>query len=202
MNRALSKAEPLFGQTFDQSHGEVTRESYPKPTKGTRQVDTELAVGRTGINCQAPAIIQRIYTSSGMAVVLGGSLTRFHQLRNCVAAFRGPQIVQGKSGKEAHSIGRASKRWVSKVKTDSTHPPPGLFTKDAATIARTLRSRRVSPKGPTSGLRMLTYFINRAGKGLSRTRRAELERAKHLLSAGNRSFHRSTSGKHSRLKKK
>jgi hypothetical protein len=28
----------------------------------------------------------------------------------------------------------------------------------------------VSPKGPTSGLRMLTYFINRAGKGLTQVR--------------------------------
>ncbi|MBV8051577.1 MAG: DUF3175 domain-containing protein [Acidobacteriaceae bacterium] len=75
-----------------------------------------------------------------------------------------------------------SKRWVAQVKTVSTFPPPGLFTKDAATIARTLASRKVSPKGPGSGMRMLTYFINRAGKGLSATRRRELERAKKLLS--------------------
>jgi hypothetical protein len=74
------------------------------------------------------------------------------------------------------------KRWVAKVKTDSTHPPAGLFTKDASTIARSLASKKVSPKGPSSGLRMLTYFINRAGKGLSASRRAELERAKRLLS--------------------
>ena len=66
--------------------------------------------------------------------------------------------------------------------TDSTHPPEGLFTKDAATIARTLASKKVSPKGPGSGMRMLTYFINRGGRGLSKTRRAELERAKRLLS--------------------
>jgi len=68
------------------------------------------------------------------------------------------------------------------VTTDSTHPPAGLFTKDAATIARTLASKKVSPKGPASGMRMLTYFINRGGRGLSKTRRAELERAKRLLS--------------------
>lgn len=74
------------------------------------------------------------------------------------------------------------RRWVAKVKTDSTHPPAGLFTRDAATIARTLASHRVSPKGPGSGMRMLTYFINRAGRGLSPTRRAELEKAKILLS--------------------
>ena len=74
------------------------------------------------------------------------------------------------------------KRWVGNVKTDLTHPPKGLFTKDAATIARSLASKRVSPKGPQSGMRMLTYFINRGGKGLTASRRAELERAKSLLS--------------------
>jgi hypothetical protein len=73
-------------------------------------------------------------------------------------------------------------RWVAKVKTVSTFPPKGLFTKDAATIARSLASKKVSPKGAVSGMRMLTYFINRGGKGLSKTRRAELERAKKLLS--------------------
>ena len=77
---------------------------------------------------------------------------------------------------------RNPKRWVKTVTTDSTHPPEGLFTKDAATIARSLASKRVSPKGPGSGMRMLTYFINRGGRGLSKTRRAELERAKRLLS--------------------
>lgn len=79
---------------------------------------------------------------------------------------------------------RAKKKgWVSRVNTDSTHPPKGLFNKNAATIARTLASKKVSPKGPGSGMRMLTYYINRAGRGLSENRRAELERAKRLLSA-------------------
>jgi len=77
---------------------------------------------------------------------------------------------------------KEGKRWIAGVKTVSTYPPPGLFTKDAATIARTLASRKVSPKGPASGMRMLTFFINRAGKGLSAERRAELEKAKRLLS--------------------
>ena len=77
---------------------------------------------------------------------------------------------------------RHKKRWISAVRTESTHPPSGLFTKSAATIARTLASRRVSPKGAVSGLRMLTYFINRAGHGLSAERRAELQKAKALLS--------------------
>lgn len=78
---------------------------------------------------------------------------------------------------------RKGKKWVARVKTDSTHPPSGLFTKSAATIARSLASKKVSPKGPGSGLRMLTYFINRAGRGLSATRRAELQKAKGMLSA-------------------
>ena len=38
-------------------------------------------------------------------------------------------------------------------------------------------------KGPGSGLRMLTYFMNRAGRGLTGKRRAELQKAKGLLSA-------------------
>ena len=73
-------------------------------------------------------------------------------------------------------------RWVASVQTDSTHPPPGLFTKSASTIAKALASKSVSPKGPGSGMRMLTYFVNRAGRGLSEERRAELEKAKSLLS--------------------
>ena len=73
------------------------------------------------------------------------------------------------------------RRWVAKVTTDSTHPPPGLFKKSAATIARTLAAKRVSPKGPQSGMRMLNYYVNRAGRNLSPSRRAVLERAKSLL---------------------
>jgi hypothetical protein len=36
--------------------------------------------------------------------------------------------------------------------------------------------KKVSPKGLASGMRMLTYFINRGGKGLTNERRAELEK--------------------------
>ena len=68
------------------------------------------------------------------------------------------------------------------MKTASTNPPEGLFTKSAPLIARTLATKKVSPKGPASGLRMLTFYINRAGKELSAKRRSELEKAKRLLS--------------------
>lgn len=77
---------------------------------------------------------------------------------------------------------RKKKKWVAGVHTESTHPPQGLFNKSAATIARSLASKKVSPKGPSSGMRMLTFFINRAGYGLTRERRHELEKAKSLLS--------------------
>ncbi len=68
------------------------------------------------------------------------------------------------------------------MKTDSTHPAEALFNKNAATIARELASKEVSPKGPGSGMRMLTYYINRGGKRLSASRKKELEKAKKLLS--------------------
>src|SRR3982074_3131818 len=74
-----------------------------------------------------------------------------------------------------------NKRWVAGVKTVSTFPPKGLFTKDAPTIAKSLASKKVSPKGPGSGMRMLIYFINRGGRGLSPSRRRVLERAKQIL---------------------
>ena len=90
--------------------------------------------------------------------------------------------MQKRGTKRSANKTTKGKRWIAQVNTDSTHPQAGLFTKDASTIARALASRRVSPKGPGSGMRMLTYFINRAGSGLSRSRRAELERAKALLS--------------------
>jgi tRNA(adenine34) deaminase len=74
-------------------------------------------------------------------------------------------------------------RWVRGVKTVSTFPPAGLFTKDAKTIARVMASKKVSPKGIGSGIRMIQFFINRAGKGLPPQRRRELEKAKRLLQA-------------------
>jgi hypothetical protein len=80
-----------------------------------------------------------------------------------------------------HKKTAKSRRWSAGVKTASTYPPEGLFTKSAATIARSLASKKVSPKGPGSGMRMLSFYINRAGHNLSAERRAELEKAKDLL---------------------
>lgn len=74
------------------------------------------------------------------------------------------------------------KKWSAKVDTDSTHPDSGLFNKSPAVIAKALASKKVSPKGPGSGMRMLTFYINRAGKNLTPARKRALEKAKTILS--------------------
>lgn len=76
-----------------------------------------------------------------------------------------------------------SKRWSHKVKTVSTFPAAKLFTKDAESIARSMASKKVSPLGLGSGIRMIQFFINRAGKSLPAARKRELEKAKRILQA-------------------
>jgi Protein of unknown function (DUF3175) len=46
-----------------------------------------------------------------------------------------------------------------------------------------MASKKVSPGGVGSGIRMIQYFINRAGKNLPAKRRKELEQVKHILQA-------------------
>jgi hypothetical protein len=87
-----------------------------------------------------------------------------------------------RSAKRFTTKASGKRRWSAAVKTTSTYPPEGLFTKSAATIARSLASKEVSPKGPGSGMRMLNFYINRAGHNLSAERRRELQKAKELLS--------------------
>jgi tRNA(adenine34) deaminase len=82
-----------------------------------------------------------------------------------------------------------TKQWIRNVKTVSTFPPKGLFTKDAETIARVMATKRVSPKGLGSAIRMVQFFLNRAGSDLSSERKRELERAKALLQARRRAAH-------------
>ncbi len=91
-------------------------------------------------------------------------------------------VVPTKS--KSHKSG-SKKRWSAQVTatSDATHPPDGLFKKDAATIARTLASTKVSPKGVSSGMRMLSFYINRAGKNLPQSRVRVLEKAKELMHA-------------------
>lgn len=74
-----------------------------------------------------------------------------------------------------------SKKWVQNVTSVSTFPPEGTFTKDAETIARIMARPSVSPKGIGSAIKMIQYFINRAGKNLPEKRKKELEKAKKIL---------------------
>jgi tRNA(adenine34) deaminase len=84
---------------------------------------------------------------------------------------------------------KKNKKWVRGVKTVSTAPPKDLFTQDANTIARAMASKKVSPKGIASGIRMVQFFINRAGKNLPPKQRRELEKAKRLLQERTRKDH-------------
>lgn len=91
--------------------------------------------------------------------------------------------TSSKSRSSKSHQGGSKRRWSAAVtaSSDATHPPEGLFKKDASTIARTLASKKVSPKGVSSGMRMLSFYINRAGKNLPKSRLHVLEKAKELM---------------------
>jgi hypothetical protein len=44
-----------------------------------------------------------------------------------------------------------------------------------------MSSKEVSPKGIGSGIRMIQFYINRAGKNLLESRKVELEKAKEIM---------------------
>lgn len=78
---------------------------------------------------------------------------------------------------------KGDRRWVQKVKTVSTFPPPGTFTKPPDEVVRIMADPVVSPRGLGSAIQMVQYFINRAGRHLPPARKAVLEEAKHQLQA-------------------
>lgn len=132
-----------------------------------------------------PQLNHRVEVHPGLLADECGTLLTnfFRQRRKAKAAARilqmqGVSMATKKSEKKT-----ATKKWSAKVDTDSTHPDEGLFNKSASAIAKALASKKVSPKGPASGMRMLNFYINRAGKNLSEERHAELEKAKDKLSA-------------------
>jgi hypothetical protein len=84
---------------------------------------------------------------------------------------------------------RNIKRWSRHV-TETSNAldlDPGVFSlDDPRSIARSLkrsadRSRRRKSDPFRSAMSMLSFYINRAGKNLSKTRRARLESAKDEL---------------------
>jgi Protein of unknown function (DUF3175) len=110
-----------------------------------------------------------------------------------------------KSGKR--STTPPSKRWSSKVTTDSTKPSPGLFKKSAKSIAEGLEKKTVSPKGPGQAMQMLSFYENRGGKNLSAERKRTIEHAKDILREkegtveAKKSSHTKTSAKKAPAKK-
>jgi hypothetical protein len=84
---------------------------------------------------------------------------------------------------------KAIQRWSARVTHESNalDLTPGVFTLDdpkriAASLKRSaLKSRRRKADPFRSALSMLTFYINRAGKNLSATRRKTLQRAKDEL---------------------
>ena len=81
------------------------------------------------------------------------------------------------------------RRWSARVTRESNALTleNGVFTKSMPSkIARSLkrsadRSRRRKSSAYRSAMSMLVFFINRAGKGLSATRKRKLEKAKDKL---------------------
>jgi Protein of unknown function (DUF3175) len=73
---------------------------------------------------------------------------------------------------------RGERRAVTSV---STKTPPGCSPATRRPLHGRSPCRASVPGGPVSGLRMLSFFINRAGRQLTRSRQAELENAKRLM---------------------
>lgn len=133
-----------------------------------------------------PQLNHRVEVHPGLLAEECGTLLTdfFRQRRRAKAAARILQTEEAPmTTKKTAKKPTTKKKWSAKVDTDSTHPDEGLFNKSASAIARALASKKVSPKGPASGMRMLNFYINRAGKNLSKERHAELEKAKEKLSA-------------------
>lgn len=69
------------------------------------------------------------------------------------------------------------------MKSDSDRIPANLFAKPPEQIVEVLASKEIFPQGPASGMRVLTFYISQSARGLSPSRRRNLEKAKKMLSA-------------------
>lgn len=86
---------------------------------------------------------------------------------------------------------RRTRRWSQRVTdtSDALTLEEGVFKKRtpkaiASSLKRSAeRSRRRKADPYRSAMSMLTFYINRAGKGLSKARRSRLEKAKDELRA-------------------
>jgi uncharacterized protein DUF3175 len=97
--------------------------------------------------------------------------------------------VMAKRRKKTRRAKRRGTRWSGRVtrESDALTLEAGVFTKSSPRrIARSLkrsadRSRRRKSNSYRSAMSMLTFFINRAGRALSRSRKQRLEKAKDAL---------------------
>ncbi len=86
---------------------------------------------------------------------------------------------------------KRTRRWSQRVTdtSDALTLKEGVFKKNspkavAASLKRSAEHSHRRKSDPyRSAMSMLTFYINRAGKGLSKTRKAKLERAKDELRA-------------------
>ena len=84
-------------------------------------------------------------------------------------------------------VGRRGRKWSQRVTSTALALPPGLFTRAPKEIAEGLfraavASRRRRAKTPyQAAMSMLTFYINRAGRGLAAADRRRLGRAEDEL---------------------
>lgn len=96
-----------------------------------------------------------------------------------------------KASSRRNGVKRTGKRWSQRVTetSDALTLEEGVFKKDSPkAIARSLKrsadaSRRRKSAPYRSAMSMLVFYINRAGKGLSKTRKTKLDKAKDELRA-------------------
>jgi hypothetical protein len=93
-----------------------------------------------------------------------------------------------------HTPSGRGRRWSARVTrtSDALDLRERIFTQSPTAIAKSLKrsaekSHRRKSSPYRSAMSMLTFYINRAGKNLSATRRKKLERAKDEL---RKVFHR------------
>jgi hypothetical protein len=93
--------------------------------------------------------------------------------------------------KRKNAKAKKSRRWSQRV-TEESHAlalEEGVFTLDspraiAASLKRSADESTQRKSDPyRSAMSMLVFYVNRAGKGLSKTRKAKLEKAKDELRA-------------------
>ena len=95
-----------------------------------------------------------------------------------------PEVSVYHDGELMVVLGPLTEGWISGVTTTTLNTPKNMFTKSAEGIVATLKRKNKS-KRLGSMINMVQYFINRAGKKLSAERKAELEKAKHILQRQN-----------------